>query len=297
MYRTQIIGEDENNEANQKLQDEIRSCIQVQTMLREWVGLHPYQKWRGAHWVLSLLMELGYPKCDESLLPLREAEVNWLLDEDRLKSVPLIDGRYRCCASQERNAIYSLTKLGLADERVDRLVKLLLGWQWPDGGWNCDKHSEAHISSFNESLIPLRGVIAFYNIHPESEVKNQFDRTCEVFLQRHLFRRLTNQRVIRSSFTKLSYPHYWHYDTLFALKVMSEVGKLSDPRCNEALDLLRNKQLKSGGFPTEMKYYRITEKMETGASGIDWGPVSKIKRNEFVNVQAWVILKQAGRFN
>ncbi|MFJ2666394.1 hypothetical protein ACIO14_18795 [Nocardia fluminea] len=34
---------------------------------------HPYNaKWRGAHWVLVALAELGYPAGDESLAPLCE---------------------------------------------------------------------------------------------------------------------------------------------------------------------------------------------------------------------------------
>jgi hypothetical protein len=264
-------------------------------MFTESISQHPYQKWRGAHWVLSLLAELGYPTGNESLLPLRENELKWLLDGDRLKRIPLIDGRYRRCASQEGNAVYSLVKLGLVDERVDQLVQLLLGWQWPDGGWNCDKKPEAHVSSFNESLVPLRGLVAYWNIHPDQQVRESIERACEVFLQRHLLRRLTNQNIIRSSFTKLSYPHYWHYDFLFALKVMSEAGKIDDPRLNSALDLLQSKRLSGGGFPAEQKHYRVSEKVSTGASSVDWGPVSKNTMNEYVTVQAVGLLKLADR--
>jgi hypothetical protein len=295
LYHVQILNEDENSKANRDLQGEIKACPRVQTMLLEWASLHPYQKWRGAHWVLALLADLGYPKCDDTLLPLREAEFAWLLDEDRIKQIPLIAGRYRRCASQEGNAVFAMVKLGLADERVDRLVELLLGWQWPDGGWNCDKKPEAHVSSFNESLIPLRGLAAYWKIHPDEEVKRAVDRASEFFLQRQLFRRLTNHQVIRTSFTKLCYPHYWHYDILFGLQVMSEAGKLDDPRCQEALDRVQARQLEAGGFPAEEKYYRVTPEVSTGASAVDWGTVSKIRANEFVSIQAWNLLKLAGR--
>jgi hypothetical protein len=295
LYQTQILGRGTEEPAVLKIREEVKNSERVQKLLAETTGLHPYQKWRGAHWVLSLLAELGYPQGDKDLIPLREAELGWLLDEDRLKSIPFTEGRYRRCASQEGNAVYSLVKLGLADERVNRLVKLLLGWQWPDSGWNCDKKPEAHVSSFNESLIPLRGLAAYWNIQQDQEVKAAIDRASEFFLQRQLFRRLTNHTIIRSSFTQLSYPHYWHYDILFGLKVMFEAGKLSDPRCNEALDLLKSKQLANGGFRAEGKYYRLADKVTTGVSSVDWGPVSTNKSNEFISVQALSVLKQAGR--
>jgi hypothetical protein len=295
LFHTQFLGEESDSASIRTIREEFKNSERVQTMLAESISQHPYQKWRGAHWVLSLLAELGYPTGEDSLVPLRESELSWLLDEERLKRIPLLAGRYRRCASQEGNAVYALVKLGLADERVDRLAQLLLGWQWPDGGWNCDKKPEAHISSFNESLIPLRGLVAYWNVHPDPMVKESIERACEVFLQRHLLRRLTNQHIIRTSFTKLSYPPYWHYDFFFALKVMSEAGKIKDPRLSEALDLLQSKRLPDGGFPTEQKQYRVSEKISTGASPVDWGPVSKIAMNEYVTVQAATVLKLAGR--
>lgn len=72
------------------------------------------------------------------------------------------------------------------------------------------------------------------------------------------------------------------------------IGRLSDPRCREALDLLETKQLPGGGFRAEVKYYRVTDK--TGGSGIsfvDWGGVSKNKMNEWLTVAALSVLKQS----
>ena len=121
------------------------------------IPYHPYAKWYGAHWVLALA-DLGYPPGDESLIPLREQELQWLLGPTHQKQIRAIDGRVRRCASQEGNALYSLLALGSADSRTDELAARLCQWQWPDGGWNCDKRPEASHSSFMESLIPLRAL-------------------------------------------------------------------------------------------------------------------------------------------
>jgi hypothetical protein len=297
LLNTGVLGQDPGSAENRGLQVEIKNSTRVQSLLSHWQGKHPYQKWEGAHWILQLLVDLGYPAGDESLIPLREVELKWLLDSERLSRVPLIEGRYRRCASQEGYAIFSLVRLGLADERVEALVDWLLRWQWPDGGWNCDKNPGAHISSFTESLVPLRGLIAYWQASGDRKLKPVIDRAAEVFLKRQLFKRLQDDRIVRNSFVKLHYPCFWHYDILFGLRVMNEGGYLGDPRCTAALDRLESKLLAGGGFLAEEKYYHVSEEVRTGTTSIEWGPVSTRNMNEFVTVDALTILKKAKRLN
>ena len=103
------------------------------------IPYHPYDKWFGAHWVLSILADLGYPEGDESLKPLLEQCYDWLLSKEHQKYILTINGRVRRCASQEGNCVYYSLALGLADERTEELAARLIKWQWEDGGWNCDK--------------------------------------------------------------------------------------------------------------------------------------------------------------
>ena len=130
---------------------------------------HPYRKWIGAHWTLSLLADLGFPPADPSLRPLMEKTYLAWLGEAHQKNIRLIAGRTRRCASQEGNAIWSSLRLGLADGRTDELVSCLLKWQWPDGGWNCDKRPEADTSSFMETLIPLRALALYARVSGNSK--------------------------------------------------------------------------------------------------------------------------------
>jgi hypothetical protein len=85
-------------------------------------------------------------------------------------------------------------------------------------------------------------------------------------------------------YIQLHYPWYWHYDILFGLKIMAEVGCLADRRCRAALDLLESKQLPDGGFPAERSYYQTKSKMKTGRSFVDWGGTRLNQMNEFVTV-------------
>lgn len=259
------------------------------------IPYHPYAKWYGAHWVLAALADLGYPPDDESLIPLREQELQWLLGPAHQKQIRAIEGRVRRCASQEGNALYALLALGLADSRSDELAARLCQWQWPDGGWNCDKRPAASHSSFMESLIPLRALALHGRMTGNRQSQQAAERAAEIFLKRHLFKRQHDGTVIDAHFTRLHYPCYWHYDILFALKVLAEAGFIDDPRCQAALDRLEAKRLPDGGFPAEERYYRITGRRAAGLSLVDWGGVSLRSMNPWVTVDALFVLCAAGR--
>jgi hypothetical protein len=106
---------------------------------------HGNRKFQGAHWTLAALAELGYPPRDQDLLPVVDQVYGWLTSPQHLSppSTERISGqedRVLRCASQEGLAIWYFHELGLVDERVDVLVSRLVDYQWPDGGWNCDKN-------------------------------------------------------------------------------------------------------------------------------------------------------------
>ncbi len=256
-----------------------------------------YDKWFGAHWVLSILADLGYPAGDKSLKPMLNQCYSWLLSKNHASHIRTIDGRVRRCASQEGNCIYYSLALGIADDRTEELAQRLLQWQWVDGGWNCDKKPEAAICSFNETLIPLRGLTWFSRVSGDRQVQLAVERAAEVFLKRNLFKRMRDGKVIDPNFILLHYPNYWHYDYLFGLKVLAEAGYIGDTRCNEGLELLLSRQCKDGGFPAEARYYRVDEKKLSGHSRVDWGGTSKIKSNPYVSADAFGVLHKAGRLN
>jgi hypothetical protein len=240
---TQILDRQADSTEVRHLQEAIRESPRVKQLLSERqadgkIPWHPYAKWNGAHWVLATLADLGYPLGDESLIPLREQVYAWLLSKGHQRGIKTIEGRVRRCASQEGNALYALLTLGLADERAEELALRLMQWQWPDGGWNCDKNPSATNSSFMESLLPLRALALHARLTRNQRSKQAAERAAEVFLKRELFKRQRDRRVMDEDFIRLHYPWYWHYDILFGLKVMAEVGCLGDKRCRAALDLL-----------------------------------------------------------
>ncbi len=280
--------------------DRLRLEVQAAPLVRQMIATcdrqgSAYKKWDGAHWVLSLLADLGYPPGDESLRPLMEHTFNTWLSKMHEKNIRMIAGRTRRCASQEGNAAWSSLRLGLADGRTDELVSRLLKWQWPDGGWNCDKNPAADSSSFMETLIPLRALSLYAQVAGYPKAGIAAERAAGIFLQRRLFKSLRDGAVMDKHFVLLHYPAYWHYDILFGLKVLAEAGFISDPRCQDALDLLESKRLPGGGFPAEESFTRPTRPQLSGYSPVRWGGAGMEKANIFVTADALYVLRTAGR--
>jgi hypothetical protein len=291
-----VLGREEESSAASRARDIVRDAPLIRSLITKCDrGGRPYKKWDGAHWVLSILADLGYPPGDETLRPLMDETYNAWLGVHHEKHIRLVAGRTRRCASQEGNAVWSSLRLGLADVRTDELVSRLLRWQWHDGGWNCDKRPEADTSSFMETLIPLRALSLYARVSGDQKARVAAERAAGVFLSRRLYKRLLDGSVMDRHFLLLGYPSYWHYNILFGLKVMAEAGFLPDPRCKEALDLLESKRLADGGFPAEVSFSRPTRPTLSGYSPVPWGGRSTKKMNLFVTADALHVLRLAGR--
>ena len=310
------LGESEASKSVRELQAEVKSSRLVKSLLqhrdRQGRISNPksvYAKWQGAHWILASLADIGYPAGDEELAPLRDqVQEHWLRPDFfrefeaasrsgayRRRGVPMMQGRYRRCASQQANALWSVVKLGLGNSRTDELVERLLHWQWPDGGWNCDKNPSACNSSFMESILPLRALALYGRRYRHRQASAAANRAAEIFLKRALFRRRSDMSVIAGEFALLHYPLYWHYDYLHGLKVMAESGFIGDPRCDAALDLLQAAELPQGGWPAQGKYYKVSREIKNGNDLVDWGGTSQRAMNPWVTADALFVLKSAGR--
>src|SRR5207247_1580119 len=152
----------------------------------------------------------------------------------------------------------------------------LLHWQWPDGGWNCDRDPAASTSSFNETWIPMRALATYARVRHDPKAQRAADRAAALFLQRKMLWRRSNGALMQRDFAALHYPHYWHYDVLAGLVAMVEVGKIRDRRCAAALDLLEEKRLRGGGWPAERRYYTVSpRRMVSNADYVRWGPTGQ----------------------
>lgn len=284
--RVGVLGE----EPPKKLRDEIRTSARARALIDGVTAAQPrnYFKWQGAHWVVQSLADLGYPPGDPAAVAIADKVMQAWLAPAHLNAVPLVAGRYRRCGSQQGGALLAGVRLGGSPELRRQLAEHLIAWQWPDGGWNCDKSPKAASSSAHETHLPMRALHA--SGHDEAA-----RRAADVFLERRVLFRRTTGEVIRPIWAKLHYPSYWHYDLLCGLKALAEVGLVTDPRCADALDLLESKRLPDGGWAVEARYHRGAGPTPTTSYDyVNWGGIAK-RSNPWVTADALFVLHEAGR--
>ena len=86
-----------------------------------------YSKWRGAHWRLTSLMDLGAPADLPGVAEQVEPAIRGLTGGRRTtpvaRKVEVIDGRARFCASQDGNALAYAVWFGFADNARAAVLK------------------------------------------------------------------------------------------------------------------------------------------------------------------------------
>ena len=270
-------------------------------------GVHWYKKWTGPHWRLVSAVELGVPTSNRVALKAANYDLSELSRSLEVEPAVSIDGLWRVHASESGNAVGVCSRLGLADDpRVKRLAHSLVEWQWPDGGWNCDRARDARHSTFYHSLPTLWGLSEYLRATGDNDVRKAVDAAAEFFLKHRLFKSCRGDGIGNPEWLRLHYPLYWHYDILQALRVLSLAGKLGDPRTGEALDIVESKRSKDGTWRSEGHYWRLGKAPTSSTFDhprtilfdrpstevVDWG---RDGPNEMLTLNALRVLVGSGR--
>jgi hypothetical protein len=268
LTRRDLLGEEAD-------QAEVLDGPIVCALLDAPLDVNVYAKWRGAHWRLVSLVELGVPPGEQRALAAADQVLAWLTGAGHRKGIQTIDGLVRRCGSQEGNALAVCCRLGLAgDERVQLLAESLVEWQWPDGGWNCDKNATGYRSSFNESLPPMWGLYEYFAATGETAAWDAARRTAELLLEHRLFRALSSGEPIADGWLVPHYPPYWHYDVPQALLILSRMGLAGDPRAGDAVDVLVERRNADGTWRAVRPWWRPPGARATNVEVVDWGSVA-----------------------
>lgn len=146
-------------------------------------------------------------------------------------------------------------RLGLADDgRVRALANSLIDWQWPQGGWNCDRRPEVTHPSFHETITPLWGLAEYAAATGDRDARDAAHRTSEFFLDHRVFRSHTTGEIGDARWLELHWPPYWAYDVARALTILARAGALPDPRADDAMAVLREKQAHDGRWSTDRRW-------------------------------------------
>jgi hypothetical protein len=263
---------------------------------------HVYRKWQGAHWALVQLAERGHPGGDPRLRQVQEHVFAWIMSPAFLQPnwTRHIEGqpeRVRRCGSMEGNVIWASVQLGLMDERLEELADRLGRLQWPDGGWNCDVRPDARQSSFVETVLPLRGLAAWVEVTGDETAAHTLEVGVELLLEHQLLYHRSGALIVPNwgpKADKIGFPIRF-FDVLLVLELMADVGRLDDPRCDRALELLVAKRTRDGGFPMEVRRAKTASEICSNCTFARWGPGGKTRMNPWVTIRALRVLRDAGR--
>jgi len=157
------------------------------------------------------------------------------------------------------------------------------------------------MSSFQESLIPARGLWAYGHAHGHQPALDAAQKVADLVLARRLLWHLRDDTLIVPDWGgRPDRVHYLiqFYDVLFALQVMAELGRIGDPRCADALALLESKRLPDGGFPLEEPNAATADRVASRHSYAEWGPSGQRQSNPLVSLTTLGVLQadtQRGR--
>lgn len=245
--RRDLLGEDAADDAELVLDGPWISALLDGQQSDGGFGSSVYAKWLGAHWRLVAAVELGLPAGEPRAVAAYETVLGWLTSESHRKNVRLIKDRWRRCGSQEGNALTVGVRLGLADDqRVKQLAMNLIGWQWPDGGWNCDKEPAVTHSSFNETVTPMGALGLYAAASGDPDAAAAAARAADFILRHGVYKSHRTGEVGNPKWLELRYPPYWRYDIVQGMLMLSRAAALPDPRADDAAAWLRTQQHPNG---------------------------------------------------
>lgn len=100
----------------------------------------------------------------------------------------------------------------------------------------------------------------------------------------------TNRRGDSPRVARLRYPAYWHYGVLPALAVLDRMGRLDDPRVEEAVAWILRKRTPEGLWQADGHWWNAPGQ-STAPEAVDWGRTGP---DVMVTLTALRVLKAAG---
>ena len=199
--------------------------------------------WMATTDALVLLRSFGVdPASEEARRAI--ARVKSHLTFETLGNRPYFDGETEACIN---GAILSVGSY--FGERCDRIVDRLLGEQLSDGGWNCEAPPSTR-SSFNSTIRVLEGLLEYERAWGNTTaITDARLKAHEYLLERRMFRRLTNGKIIDRLWTRFSFPTVWHYDILWGLDYLRSAGVEPDERVAEAVEVVQTRRHQNGRWP------------------------------------------------
>lgn len=251
-----------------------------------WGGGIYSPKWTSTTYTLLMLCDIGIPRESEAGRRGAALVLDTLLGEAD-------DEAFRAkLAACDRCIVGMILQLaayfGLSqdDGRIHAIVQNLLDELMPDGAWNCRRTRKPYPthSSFHTTFNVLEGLREYVESRPARQVHQRAailqaeHSALELMLQHQLYRSDKTGRIINEKFTRLSFPHRWHYDILRGLAYFARIDAPRDPRLQEAIDLLRSYRREDGTWPVQNLYTgKVFFNMESVGKPSRWNTLRALR--------------------
>jgi hypothetical protein len=299
-YKTQVYvhGRDPNSKPMRSLRDDIADSDIAKGLRADLEMSDPGERagLNTIYLAIRYLADIDYPPGDASLEPYRDQVYEWLRRLEQQYDGPLfIRDKYRVHGSFHGNAIYASVVLGLVNDETEALCENLLRYQWPGGGWNCNKKPNTKGPTIVHTAFGMRGLVSYQSVKRSEAIAGAIYDSAQMLLARQVYLKRSNGEPLRPVYTKLSYPYPRLYDFMAGLHILTRAGYIADPRCERALDLLESKFVDGEGWPTERKLFHHNPSKE-GFTNARWEDARIGAASEHLTVDALEILRAARRF-
>ncbi|MGH3649872.1 MAG: hypothetical protein ACRDU9_04115 [Acidimicrobiia bacterium] len=239
------VANERSRVANQGWGD---SLLALQADDGMWGGGSYSPKWISTTYTLLLLRHLGVDPGDH--------RVGSAID--RVRDRVVMGGRSRPFFQYSTETCVTGMTLALGayflDDGADMpQPPVLLDRQRADGGWNCRVSSAR--SSFHTTITVLESLLEYERaIGGDASLTEARTRAHEYLLERQLMYSLTTGELINTRWLLMSFPPRWFYDVIRALDYLRDTGVQPDPRCDEAIGVIRSKQRRDGTWPLQNRH-------------------------------------------
>nr|MDO8080502.1 nitrogen fixation protein NifH [Candidatus Freyarchaeota archaeon] len=235
-------------------------------------------KYRATIWQLLLFAELGADGSDTRIKKTCEYVLKTCYNNDGLFTIM---GANILAPCFHGNMSYSLLKLGYTeDPRLEKALQILFDCQrfddgvfktpkeWPYRG-SRDRCSGNH-SCYAGCSKGLKAVAAYPKEKWDRRVKEYIERGSEFFLKHHVYKSSHNpEKLLRNRIDEITFPSFIYSDFLEILDVLLELG-VKDHRMNDAVELLKSKQLGNGRWKLDSIVSNMYTKIEEKGKESKW---------------------------
>jgi hypothetical protein len=251
--------------------------LELQDPEGTWAGALYSPKWTSTTYTLLLLHRFGL----EDDHPAARLGVDRLVEGARVrdggltlaKTVPEPEA---CITGM---LVLLASRFGGGDSKLESALDWLLSTQMPDGGWNCElvRRGATH-GSFHTTITVLEALYERTRRRPDPALDDAAERAREFFLDHHLYRSHRTGEVADERFTRFSFPPYWHFDVLRGLDHFRLTAPPGDPRLDDPIELVRQRQHSDGRWKLQNVHRNRTWfTMEGGGHPSRWNTLRSLR--------------------